>query len=118
MGRVFNLVLLSAMIIGAVVTYNMKHKTEIAADKLARLQAAIAREKNELTVLKAEWSMLTQPDRLQSVVEKHADYFQLAPFVPEQVATIDEIPLRPLGVYGNASQTLARIAAGDLSAIP
>jgi hypothetical protein len=38
--------------------------------------------------------------------------------VPEQIATIDEIPLRPVGVYGGASQTLARIAAGDLSAIP
>ena len=117
MGRAFNFALLAAMIIGAVVTYDMKYKAEIAADKVARLQAAIAREKDMLTVLKAEWSMLTQPARLQSVVEKHADYFQLAPFAPEQIATIDEIPLRPVGVHGSASDTLARIAAGDLSAV-
>ncbi len=35
MGRVFNLILLAAMIVGAVVTYDMKHKAELAADRVA-----------------------------------------------------------------------------------
>ena len=117
MGRVLNLVLLGAMIIGAVVTYDMKHKAEIAADKVARLEAEIASEKDQIRLLNAEWSMFTQPGRLQSVVEKYAEYFQLQPFAPDQLATIDEIPLRPIGVDGDASQTLARIAAGEADAV-
>ena len=116
MRRVFSFLMLAAMIVGAVLTYNMKHKAELAADEVARLQAAVARTKDEITVLRAELSLLTQPGRLQGVVESHADYFQLAPLMPEHLATIDEIPLRPLGVYGDASETLARIAAGELNA--
>ncbi len=112
MGRLFNLLLLAAMIVGAALTYDMKHKAEIAADRVARLQAEVAREKDEITLLNAEWSMLTQPARLQELVNKYADYFQLEPFSPDQVAAIDEIPMRPAGANDDASRTLARIAAG------
>ncbi len=113
MGRVFNLALLVAMIVGAVVTYDMKHRAEIIADKVARLQAETAEEKDEIALLKAEWSMLTQPARLQDVVEAYADHFHLEPFTPEHIATVQEIPFRPLDEQGDAREVLARIAAGD-----
>lgn len=113
MGRAVNLVLLAAMIIGAVVTYNMKHRAEVVAGNVARLQAAIDGEKDEITLLKAEWSLLTQPARLQVLVEKYADHFQLEPFTPEHIATVEEIPFRPLGEEGDARDALARIAAGQ-----
>jgi hypothetical protein len=92
--RIFNLLLLVAMIIGAAVTYDMKHKAEMAADRVARLQADIAKEKDQIAVLRAEWALLTQPARLQSVVDKYADYFKLQPFSPKQIATIDDIPMK------------------------
>jgi hypothetical protein len=111
--RIFNFVLLLAMIIGAAVTYDMKHKAEMAADKVARLQADIAREKDKLAILRAEWSMLTQPSRLQSVIEKYADHFQLQPFSPKQMASIAEIPLRPVPAPVPSSETLARLAVGE-----
>jgi hypothetical protein len=111
--RIFNFVLLLAMIIGAAVTYDMKHKAEMAADKVARLQADIAKEKDKLALLRAEWSLLTQPSRLQSVVAKYADHFQLQPFSPTQIATIDEIPLRPAPAPLPPAETLARLAAGE-----
>ncbi|MEX0851929.1 MAG: hypothetical protein WD036_01395 [Bauldia sp.] len=112
MGRVFNVALLSIMIVGAIVTYQMKHQAEMAAAEVARLEAETAEEKNRIALLKAEWSMLTQPGRIQSVVEKYADYFELQPFSPDQIGTIAEIPLRPVGQDGDASQALARLAAG------
>jgi hypothetical protein len=111
MGRVFNLILLAAMIVGAAVTYDMKHKAELAAERVATLQSAIAMEKNEIVVLKAEWSMLMQPARLQGTIEKYADHFQLQPFSPDQIATIDEIPLKPVATDDKTAETLARIAA-------
>ncbi len=114
--RVFNVLLLALMIVGAAVTYDMKHKAEMAADKVARLQAEIAKEKDAIQLLRAEWAVLTQPARLQSVVDKYADYFKLQPFSPKQLATIDDIPLKQAPVTLPAAapgkDALARLADG------
>ncbi len=111
--RIFNFVLLAVMIVGAIITYNMKHRAEAAADRVAQLEAEIAKQKDTLAVLRAEWAVLTQPGRLQSVVQKYADHFQLAPFLPVQMATISEIPLRPVGGPGFDADRLARMAASQ-----
>jgi hypothetical protein len=111
--RILNFLLVAAMIVGAGVTYSMKRKAEIAAAEVARIQAEVAKEKDRLALLKAEWSMLTQPGRLQGVVEKYADYFELAPFAPDQIAAIDEIPLRPVGGKDDTKEILARMAASE-----
>ena len=97
MSRIINLVLLVAMIIGAAVTYDMKHKAEKAAERVASLEAKIAREKDAMQLLRAELSMLTQPGRLQAVVDRYVDHFKLQPFAPSQYARIDEIPLKTVG---------------------
>jgi hypothetical protein len=111
--RILNIVLLVLMIVGAAVTYDMKHKAELAAEKVARLQAEINKDRDAIAVLRAEWALLTQPARLQTVVDKYADYFQLAPFSPQQVATIDEIPMRPEKPAAPTSSP-ARDEVGDL----
>lgn len=94
MRRIFNLVLLGMMIVTAVVTYDLKHNAEEASKKVARLHANIAAEREEIALLKTEWSLLSQPGRLQSLIEKYQEHFQLEPFVTSQVATLDEIPVR------------------------
>lgn len=98
MGRILNLVLLSIMLIGAVVTYDMKRKTEEAANRVTQLQREIADQKDANQLLRAELSTLLQPDRLQAVVERYAEHFGLEDFSPEQYATIDEIPFRKRAV--------------------
>ena len=45
MGRIFNLVLLGAMILAAAVTYDMKYNAETAANRVVKLEADIARQK-------------------------------------------------------------------------
>jgi len=97
-GRIFNLVLVLAMIGAAVVTYNLKHEAEASASRVARLHTAIAREREAIALLKAEWSMLSQPGRLQQLVERYDDHFRLEPFSASQIATLDEVPLRAVDV--------------------
>ncbi|MBN9021756.1 MAG: hypothetical protein J0H08_06635 [Rhizobiales bacterium] len=92
--RLFNLFVVLAMIAAAVITYNLKHDTEAAATRVARLNSTIAREREAIALLKAEWSTLSQPGRLQQLVTRYDEYFQLEPFSAAQVATLDEIPLR------------------------
>jgi len=96
MSRIVNIVLLTVMLVGAVVTYDMKHKAEKAADRVAQLQSDVVREKEAIQLLRAELSMLLQPARLQAVVDRYADHFKLEEFAPSQYATVDEIPMRPI----------------------
>jgi hypothetical protein len=122
--RVVNLVLIVLMLIGAVFTYQMKYRAEVAAETVAHLRTDTGKEREEIRLLNAELSLLTQPARVQAVVTAHADYFALQAFSPEQIAGIDEIPLRaapqasvvatlPAGDAAAAVRaTLARIAAG------
>lgn len=111
--RALNFLLIAAIFAGALVTYSMKREAEDAASTVARLDREIAEERDNLSVLRAEWSMLTQPGRLQAVVEQYDDHFQLEPFKPDQIATIDEIPLRPLGREDGVGDFLARMAASE-----
>lgn len=108
--RIFNIVLLAVMIVGAIVTFEMKRRAEASANEVARIETEIAAQKDRLSVLRAEWSLLTQPGRLQAIVEEHGDYFQLAPFAPDQIATIGEIPLKPIGSEDQVRELIARLA--------
>jgi hypothetical protein len=124
--RVINTALVAALLGVVVVTYSLKHSAEVAEDNINRIQANIAVEKDKIRTLDAEWAALNQPSRLEAVVNEHSDYFQLKSFSPDQIATIDEIPLRgatPTPAAGAATAppansdaavkaTLARIAAG------
>ena len=127
MGRIFNFVLLAAMIVGAVVTYDMKHKAEVAADTVARLQAEIAREKDASRAAQGRVEPAHPAGRLQDVVEKYADHFQLQPFSPKQIATIDEIPLKPVahrpgrrrtGAHRRSTPTPDRAGSNAMTDVP
>jgi len=97
MGRIVNVFLVLLMIAGAGVTYEMKDRASVAAKRVARLHTNIGKEKEAIALLKAEWSVLSQPARLQAVISRCQDHFRLAPFSASQVATLDEIPLKPAG---------------------
>ena len=111
MSRILNLVLLTVMLIGAAVTYDMKHKAEKAAEQVARLQSDIAEEKDAIQLLRAELSMLRQPGRLQAVVDRYAEHFKLEGLTPAQYATVEEIPLKPVG--GTDEKAIADIIDGN-----
>jgi hypothetical protein len=113
--RILNLVLFVVMIVGAAVTYDMKHKAELAAERNAKIAAEIAKDKDSIALLRAEWALLTQPSRLQALVDKYADHFKLAPFSPTQLATVEEIPMRApttaVAPAAGASDPIAGLAA-------
>jgi hypothetical protein len=120
-GRIINVVLVLAMIGGAVVTYNLKHEAEKSAARVARLHTAIAKEREAIAFLKAEWSVLSQPSRLQELVTRYQDHFRLEPFSANQVATLDEIPLRavePEPAAGEATVADAGSVVGTPSETP
>lgn len=96
MNRIVGVVLVLLMVAGAAVTYDMKRRASVAAQRVARLHTAIGKEKEAIALLKAEWGVVSQPGRLQAIATRYQDHFRLEPFSPSQVATLDEIPLKPV----------------------
>jgi hypothetical protein len=92
MKRWVSVVWVALMVLGAVVTYAMKDSAGRAADHVHQLRADIAGEKEAINLLRAEWSVLDQPARLQSLIERYQEYLHLQPLDVRQLATLDDVP--------------------------
>ena len=51
-----------------------------------------------IAAMKADWSLLTQPARLQRLVEAYSGELGLVPLEPTQIGTLAELPQRPLDI--------------------
>ena len=81
------------MIAVAAVVYALKKNAEVASFQVARLARQIDEEHERIAALKAEWSLLDQPARLQALAEHFKDKLALAPISADQIGRIDEIPM-------------------------
>lgn len=77
--RTLDIVLIVIMTAAATVTYTIKHKAENKLEEVRRLDAAIKLEEDTIDLLKADWALLTQPNRLERLVTVFAADLQLAP---------------------------------------
>ncbi len=92
------------MVAAAAFTYKTKHDAESRFAEVRRLQEQIRLEENAIDVLRADWSLLTQPARLQQLAERFQDELELESAAPHQIADISDIPLRPLTIDDLAAQ--------------
>ncbi|MTH97936.1 hypothetical protein [Roseibium sp. RKSG952] len=96
MVRYLNILFVAAVVIGAATVYDMKLAAKKSAARVAELQREIKAEEESIQHLKAEWSLLNQPDRLQQLVGRYNDYLQLQPVDVRQIVTAEELPARPV----------------------
>ncbi len=115
MERIFNAVLLAIMVGAAAVTYTIKQNAEAMANHVAQLAASIAKEREAIATLRAEWSMLVQPGRLQNLISHYADHFELQPFSADQVVSLADIPEK--GLITDQPGGKKALAAADLARI-
>ncbi len=94
MGRFIPPILIILMIAGAVWTYDTKHKAEKAAEHVRTLRTEIEAEKATMRLLRAEWSVLTQPSRLQTLAEKYKAELGLETANTSQFVTLEDVPAR------------------------
>jgi cell division protein FtsL len=73
--------------------YVVKHQVQDLEDRLAVLDAAIAKDRDAIHVLHAEWAFLTQPERLAGLARRHLDL--VAPRASQIVDSVDRIPMAP-----------------------
>lgn len=87
--RIIHLIAIALLIGSAAYAYSTKYETLYYAETLAKLKSKVQRERENVAIAKAEWAMLTRPDRLQKMVDKHLD---LQPMTIAQMARLADIP--------------------------
>ncbi|PSH65853.1 cell division protein FtsL [Phyllobacterium sophorae] len=90
--RTFDIILIGLMIAAASVTYKIKHDAEKQMAQVNKLERMITDEKDTIDLLKADWSLLTQPNRLQKLVESFQGQLDLQQVEAQQIVNINELP--------------------------
>ncbi|MDO8839868.1 MAG: hypothetical protein Q7V31_13155 [Parvibaculum sp.] len=88
--RLINLLLVVAVIGLSVGLYDIKYRAEGADRAAGRLEAQIGAEREAIRVLRAEWSYLNQPERLQELA---ARYTALQPLTASQIVEFEDVPM-------------------------
>ncbi|PZU90410.1 MAG: hypothetical protein DI528_00800 [Shinella sp.] len=107
--RTFDLVMIGAMAAAAAVTYQIKHRTDNKLEEVRQIEAEIKLEKDTIELLKADWALLTQPNRLDRLIKLYGAELQLQPTAPEQLVRPVELPMmkadvpRPVVAEGKKS---------------
>ena len=96
----------------AVFVFQVKYRAEAVAEHAADLQRQIDREKETVSLLEAEWSLLIQPARVQELVERHAELLKLQPLDPAQITRLENLPMRPNGPAPEDESALSAILEG------
>ncbi len=86
--RYINFLLAVALAVVAVVIYQVKYETRGLEQRVSRLQTTIGQERDAIGILRAEWSHLNRPARLERLARKHLG---LRPLEATQVADRDAI---------------------------
>lgn len=82
-----------ALFIVIVTVFKVEQDVQLLRGDLAETNRQLEENLNELHVLRAEWTYLTKPERLQALSEK---YLQTKNINIAQVVEIDDLPIRTL----------------------
>ena len=93
--RLLHIVVLGALVLAAADVYKIKYESTLQAEKVAKLRGEIRREQDTIANLRAEWSKLDRPDRIQELAQRHltlkaADIGNYDP--------LDRLPERPVPI--------------------
>ncbi|OWV74092.1 hypothetical protein ATY75_07300 [Rhizobium sp. N122] len=91
--KTFDLVLIGVMTATAAVTYTIKHRAELKLEEVHRLEAEIKLEEDTIDLLKADWALQSQPNRLERLVKAYDDELQLQPTQSTALVHAKELPM-------------------------
>ncbi len=96
MTRYISALLVFLMVLSAAAVYDMKYEAEIAAENISKKQAEIAQARDNISLLKAEWALLTRPARMRDLLGRHQDILNLTPLSSNHIGTLADIPEKPV----------------------
>nr|WP_282103842.1 hypothetical protein [Methylobacterium sp. 37f] len=87
-----NLIAVLGLIGSAIYAYSIKYDTLYQAGQVSKAQTQLKKERQAIAVLRAEWQLLTRPDRLQAAVDR---YLALEPIGTAHLGRLADLPARP-----------------------
>jgi cell division protein FtsL len=93
--RLLNLIVVAALVVAAAYVYKIKFESTLQAERVAKLRSEIRKERDTIAALRAEWSQLDSPSRIQGIAERH---LTLKPVEATQFDTLEHVPERPLDI--------------------
>ena len=117
MFRTSDIVLIAVMVSAAAFTYKIKHEAEDQLSALRKVESQIRTEEDTITVLKADWSLLTQPARLQRLTETYNGELLLQATEAKQIVGLEDVPIKPVEIPDLSSQRLGGMADSGTDAV-
>ncbi|MGA8690670.1 MAG: hypothetical protein WB662_12390 [Methyloceanibacter sp.] len=114
--RFVNICLVLGLVALAYVIYDVKYEARALDEDIAGLSKEIEAERDAVAVLRAEWSLLNRPERIERLAAK---YLKLAPAQPRQLVTLDTVSESDFerARVEAADQTLAQAPAPTASPV-
>lgn len=91
MMRIVNICLIAALVLAAADVYKIKFESTRQAQRAVKLRMEIAREQDAIAALRAQWSKLDSPARIQDLARRH---LALRPVEARQYDRLDNLPER------------------------
>lgn len=90
--RVLNFVVIGMLVLAAAWVYRIKFDATVQAEHLAKLRSEVRHEQDKIATLRAEWSQLDEPARIETLAKR---FLHLKPIAPTQFDSLDHLPDRP-----------------------
>jgi hypothetical protein len=110
--RVLNSLIIAALVLAAAYVYKIKFESTVQAERVSKLRAEIRRERDAIAALRAEWTQLDRPERIQSLAQRHLKLKQVevAQFDP-----LERLPERPVQIVPpGTADPIADVLTGSL----
>lgn len=112
MFRTSDIIMLTVIVASAAFTYKVKHEAEDRLSEIRKIEAQIRFEEDTIDVLKADWSLLTRPARLDKLSKIYEGELGLKTTEAKQIVRLSELPERPLTIEDLVSDSTDLAAAG------
>ncbi|HLH92786.1 MAG TPA: hypothetical protein VKX28_30540 [Xanthobacteraceae bacterium] len=89
--RFLHLIVVAALVSAAVYVYKIKFDATLQAERIAKLSTDLRRMHDTNASLRAEWSQLDNPARIQRLADRH---LKLRPIEAAQFDALDNLPDR------------------------
>ena len=93
--RNLNIVLIFTSVLMLAGVYALKFSIENTASERTALIALIDSQEGELSLVKADEAVLSQPGHIEPIVRRHQVALAIVPVKQEQFGAFDQLPMRP-----------------------
>ena len=90
--RLLHVLVIGVLVFAAAYVYRIKMESTARTERVLRLHAEIREQRDAIAVLRAEWTRLDAPLRLQGLAERH---LPLKPLNATQYDSLKNLPERP-----------------------